>query len=294
MMAEEPAPANAEPLDPDQAAEFRGTLSRFPTGVTVITVLAGDEVHGMTANAFTSVSLQPPLVLVSVDKRARMHRLMRDGEWFGVSVLAHDQDAVSEHYAGRLGEVRPEHRFTFVRGTPLVERAVAHVVARIVRSYWGGDHSLFLGQVEYAAHVEGRPLLFHRGQYERLPLTDVSILSSMPEDMRRAVVAAGTEQSFAAGQPIVGRNDDGDVAFFVLDGRVRIQRDGRTLATIGPGELFGEVAVLDGGPRTADAIADVQTRCITVSRQTLHRTAVDAPEVAWLMLQVLASRLRGS
>jgi flavin reductase (DIM6/NTAB) family NADH-FMN oxidoreductase RutF len=294
MMADESAPANAEPLDPDQGVEFRRTLSRFPTGVTVITVLAGDEVHGMTANAFTSVSLQPPLVLVSVDKRARMHRLMHDGEWFGVSVLAHDQDALSEHYAGRLGAVRPDHRFTFVRGTPLVERAVAHVVARIVRSYWGGDHSLFLGQVEYAAHVEGRPLLFHRGHYERLPLAEVSILSAMPEDLRRAVVAAGTERSFPAGRPIVGRDDEGDVAFVVLDGRVRIERDGRTLATIGPGELFGEIAVLDGGPRTADAIADVDTRCLTVSGRTLHRIVVEAPEAGWLMLQVLASRLRGS
>ena len=122
----------------------------------------------MTANAFMSVSLEPPLVLISVDRRARMHGILHEGERYGISVLGDEQEALSEHFAGRVRGRRPEARFVVVHETPLVEGAVAHLVARVVRSYWGGDHSLFLGQVEYARYHEGRPLLFHGGRYERL------------------------------------------------------------------------------------------------------------------------------
>ncbi len=165
-------PARAELLDvegDDPAIALRQTLGMFATGVTVVTTVVADQIHGMTANAFMSVSLEPPLVMISVDRRTKMCSLLHEGHRFAVSVLAADQDALSDHFAGRAGTDAPEPSFAIVNETPLVEGAAAQFVARVCRSYWGGDHSLFLGQVEYARRApDARPLLFHGGQYGRL------------------------------------------------------------------------------------------------------------------------------
>jgi flavin reductase (DIM6/NTAB) family NADH-FMN oxidoreductase RutF len=134
----------------------------------VLTTRLGEQVHGMTANAFMSVSLRPPLVLVSVDRRARMNALLHEGRRFGVNVLEAKQADLSDRFAGRPRDDVPEPAFVVVHDTPLIEGALAHLAARVVRSYWGGDHSLFLGQVDYAHYGEGEPLLFHGGRYERL------------------------------------------------------------------------------------------------------------------------------
>jgi flavin reductase (DIM6/NTAB) family NADH-FMN oxidoreductase RutF len=155
-------------LGDDPRVALRRTLGMFATGVTVITTREGDKVHGMTANAFMSVSLEPPLVLISVDRRTKMCALLHGDRNYGVSVLADGQEELSDRFAGRRGSERVEPRFEVVHDTPLVEGALAHFVANIVRSYWGGDHSLFLGQVLYARYSDGTPLLFHGGRYERL------------------------------------------------------------------------------------------------------------------------------
>jgi flavin reductase (DIM6/NTAB) family NADH-FMN oxidoreductase RutF len=165
--------AEAERLDvgdegQDPAVALRHTLGMFATGVTVITALKADQVHGMTANAFMSVSLEPPLVLISVDRRTKMCGLLHEGMHYGVSVLCATQSALSDRFAGRPGEDLPEPKFAVVRETPLVDGALAHFVARVEKSYWGGDHSLFLGRVEYARQNPGTPLLFHGGRYEKL------------------------------------------------------------------------------------------------------------------------------
>jgi flavin reductase (DIM6/NTAB) family NADH-FMN oxidoreductase RutF len=156
----------------DPAAALRRTLGMFATGVTVITTLKGQQVHGMTANAFMSVSLDPPLVLVSIDRRTKMCGLLYEGSHYGVSVLCETQSALSDRFAGRAANGAAEPRFDLVRETPLVDGALAHFVARVERSYWGGDHSLFLGRVEYARQHPGTPLLFHGGRYERLGNAD--------------------------------------------------------------------------------------------------------------------------
>jgi flavin reductase (DIM6/NTAB) family NADH-FMN oxidoreductase RutF len=153
-------------LEGDPAIAFRRTLGMFATGVTIITTRSGEQVHGMTANAFMSVSLEPPLVLISVDRRTKMCALLHEGMHYGVSVLCATQAALSDRFAGRSTEEEP--RFSVVKDTPLVDGALAHFVARVERSYWGGDHSLFLGRVEYARQNPGTPLLFHGGRYERL------------------------------------------------------------------------------------------------------------------------------
>ena len=152
----------------DPAVTLRRTLGMFATGVTVITTRTAEQVHGMTANAFMSVSLTPPLVLISVDRRTKMCGILHEGAHYGVSVLCETQSALSDRFAGRRGEDLPEPRFDLVKDTPLVDGALAHFVARVERSYWGGDHSLFLGRVEYARGNPGTPLLFHGGRYERL------------------------------------------------------------------------------------------------------------------------------
>ena len=152
----------------DPAVALRSTLGMFATGVTVITALKAEQVHGMTANAFMSVSLEPPLVLISVDRRTKMCGLLHEGMHYGVSVLCATQASLSDRFAGRHGEDLPEPRFLVVRETPLVDGALAHFVARVEKSYWGGDHSLFLGRVEYARQNPGTPLLFHGGRYEKL------------------------------------------------------------------------------------------------------------------------------
>jgi flavin reductase (DIM6/NTAB) family NADH-FMN oxidoreductase RutF len=148
----------------DPALALRHTLGMFATGVTVITTLKAGKVHGMTANAFMSVSLDPALVLVSIDRRTTMCGLLYEGSRYGVSVLCETQSSLSDRFAGRAVD-GAEPRFDVVRDTPLVDGALAHFVARVERSYWGGDHSLFLGRVEYARQHSGAPLLFHAGRY---------------------------------------------------------------------------------------------------------------------------------
>jgi flavin reductase (DIM6/NTAB) family NADH-FMN oxidoreductase RutF len=168
---EVPAPAAVElppELGDDPRIALRRTLGMFATGVTVITTRERDQVHGMTANAFMSVSLEPPLVLISVDRRTKMCGLLHEGRTYGVSVLCEAQSDLSDRFAGRTNAAAPDPRFEIVHDTPLVGGALAHFVANVTRSYWGGDHSLFLGRVEYARYSEGTPLLFHGGRYERL------------------------------------------------------------------------------------------------------------------------------
>ncbi len=163
-----PKPEELEIEGDDPAVALRRTLGMFATGVTVITIQIADQVHGMTANAFMSVSLEPPLVLISIDRRTRMCTLLHEDRRFGVSVLAADQHALSDHFAGREAAA-PAPSFAVVHEAPLVDGSAAQFVARVVRSYWGGDHSLFLGRVEYACHDEdARPLLFHGGRYRDL------------------------------------------------------------------------------------------------------------------------------
>lgn len=147
--------------------EYRNTLGRFATGVTIVTALQNGKPHGMTANAFVSVSLEPPLVLISLDNRSHMHRILSVAEMFGVSVLAEDQRALSDHFAGRA--VEGLHvRFVSRAGAMLVEGAIASFVVRVSDIYPAGDHTLYVGSVEHFEHREDKPLLFYGGKYERL------------------------------------------------------------------------------------------------------------------------------
>lgn len=146
------------------ARRFRTAMGRFATGVTVITTRTADGVHGMTANGFLSVSLEPPLILVSLGACA-MARYLEAGDRYAVTVLSADQEAVSRHFGGRpCFDVRFESpgAFDFVPG------GLARIGCRIVDRVPAGDHTLFLGEVEHLDYRDGAPLLFYTGSYRTL------------------------------------------------------------------------------------------------------------------------------
>ncbi len=121
----------------------------------------------MTANAFTSVSLDPPLVLVSLDNRSLMHRILPITRRFGASVLTENQEHLSDHFAGRT--IEGLHvRFAQQNGVPLLEGAVAHFVAEVIDVHPAGDHTLYISRVEFFQASDDRPLLFYAGQYQQL------------------------------------------------------------------------------------------------------------------------------
>jgi flavin reductase (DIM6/NTAB) family NADH-FMN oxidoreductase RutF len=146
------------------ARAFRNALGRFATGVTIVTTQVDGGVHGMTANAFTSVSLDPPLVLVSVSTHARMHAYLSRQARFGVSVLSEDQLAYAWNFAGRP-QAALQPAFMWRGEVPLVTHALAHLVCAVEASYPGGDHTLFLGRVEDLWYRDGSPLTFYRGRF---------------------------------------------------------------------------------------------------------------------------------
>ena len=121
----------------------------------------------MTANAFVSVSLDPPLVLVSLDNRAYMHQILPVIGRYGVSVLAEHQQKLSNHFAGRT--IEGLHiRFLNRLGVPLIEGAVAYFVVQVLDVHPAGDHTLYIGRVEQFESRDDRPLLFYAGQYQQL------------------------------------------------------------------------------------------------------------------------------
>jgi len=155
-------------------SEFRKAMGAFATGVTIITVDLDDEVHGMTANAFASVSLDPTLVLVCVDHSTRTHAHLHAKKRFGVNVLAAGQRAISEYYA------RPERthdnaeaeagaRFERTsHGTPILHGSLAYLECRLHSAQAAGDHTIFIAEVEDVVVREGDPLLFFRGRYREV------------------------------------------------------------------------------------------------------------------------------
>lgn len=151
---------------------MRNALGRFVSGVTVVTTAEcedDDSVHGMTANAFTSVSLDPPLVLVSISTRAKMDRRIQESGRYGVSVLALDQEPVSLHFAGAAQQ--PDLvRFVWRDAVPLLEGALVHLVCTVVDSHPAGDHTLHVGRVEQLWYDDGHPLVFYTGNFRSLEL----------------------------------------------------------------------------------------------------------------------------
>jgi flavin reductase (DIM6/NTAB) family NADH-FMN oxidoreductase RutF len=166
------APAGVARLTPKSAAveeaarALRTVMGRFATGVTVVTTVERETIHGMTANGFMSVSLRPPLVLVSLGRCRMAEMLPRTGR-YGISVLAHDQEQFAAHFAAQRPASTPPE-FVWHEGLPLLEGALAHVTCRVVDVHAAGDHVLWIGEVEHLHHRDGEPLLFYSGRFGTL------------------------------------------------------------------------------------------------------------------------------
>jgi flavin reductase len=154
---------------------LRKTFGLFPTGVTVVTV-GGANPHAMTANSFTSVSLDPPLALICVGHQAVMHSRLTNGH-FGVSVLAAHQEAVARRFADvsrPLGAAQfngIECDLGRATGTPLITGALARFECRLWRTYDGGDHSIIIGEVlsmDRSGEDGDEALLFYQGRFRRV------------------------------------------------------------------------------------------------------------------------------
>ena len=154
-------------LDPDR---FRLVMGRLPTGVTVVTVRdASGTAHGMTANAVTSLSLDPPLLLLCVDRHALIHDLLAGADTLGVNVLAEGQETVARRFADRDRHRYEDHDGPMSPGgLPLIPGAIAHLDVRRSDVHAGGDHSIITGLVAWAGLRDGRPLCYFRSQYTGL------------------------------------------------------------------------------------------------------------------------------
>jgi|SRR5215469_4258371 len=147
----------------------RRIMGHFATGVTVVTTRRGEELCWMTANAVASLSLDPPLVLVAVDKRAQMHEHLMEARFFAVNILNEDQEAISRRFAMRGPKEWSDLTLTTaVTGAPIIDGALAYLDCKLAEVLPGGDHHIFTGEIMAGDVGEGRPLLYYQGKYARL------------------------------------------------------------------------------------------------------------------------------
>jgi flavin reductase (DIM6/NTAB) family NADH-FMN oxidoreductase RutF len=160
---------------PISSESFRESLSRFPSGVTIVTVKAGDTAHGLTVSAFASVSPKPPLIAVAIDHRHRAHEFFEsDGASFAVSILGQEHVELSNRFAW----VKDEDRFAVgawaeaVTGAPVLSDALAWMDCSIYDRFVAGSHTVYIGQVEATATEsdERPPLVYWNRGYRRLQL----------------------------------------------------------------------------------------------------------------------------
>lgn len=151
-------------------AEFRQLLGRFATGVTVLTALdAAGRPHGMTANSLSSVSLQPPLILVAVEKIAALHPVILVAPYFVVNILAEGQETLSRRFARK-----EDDRFDGIGyaptavGVPILDGVLAHIECERTALHDAGDHTIVVGRVTGGAVKDGRPLAYFRSGYTGL------------------------------------------------------------------------------------------------------------------------------
>ncbi|WP_216667747.1 flavin reductase family protein [Sporosarcina jiandibaonis] len=146
---------------------FRNAMGSFATGVTVITTEVENGIHGMTANAFMSISLNPKLIAISVDEKAKMLDHIKKAGKFAVNILSKDQKEVSMQFAGQNKE-DVDVSFVTYKGLPTVENSLAVVTCEVQSGIVAGDHTIFIGQVTGVKLESHDPLLFSKGQYREL------------------------------------------------------------------------------------------------------------------------------
>jgi flavin reductase (DIM6/NTAB) family NADH-FMN oxidoreductase RutF len=147
--------------------QFRTAMGKFATGVTVIATDVDGDVHGMTANAFMSVSLDPKLVVISIGEKARILEKIKQSQTFSVNILAADQHELSMIFAGQLKEHR-DVEFDRLDGKPVLNGAVAQIACEVSAEHVEGDHTLFIGRVTDIHLEDAEPLIFYSGKYRAL------------------------------------------------------------------------------------------------------------------------------
>jgi flavin reductase (DIM6/NTAB) family NADH-FMN oxidoreductase RutF len=147
--------------------QFRTAMGKFATGVTVIATDLDGDVHGMTANAFMSVSLDPKLIVISIGEKARILEKIKQSKTFSVNILAADQQELSMIFAGQLKEHR-EVEFDRLDGKPVLKGAVAQIACEVSAEHLEGDHTLFIGRVTDIHLEDAEPLIFYSGKYRAL------------------------------------------------------------------------------------------------------------------------------
>jgi flavin reductase (DIM6/NTAB) family NADH-FMN oxidoreductase RutF len=145
-------------------------MGNFCTGITVVTTRDGSGTpYGLTVNSFTSVSLDPVLILVCFDNRLSGLQAFKDSKLFGVSILSEHQEDMSRIFAKKDSERPLSMYFEGKLGVPLVRNSVATMECETIKVYEGGDHQIFLGQVQHAeVHQLDHPLLYFRGKYHKV------------------------------------------------------------------------------------------------------------------------------
>ncbi|HVA76263.1 MAG TPA: flavin reductase family protein [Candidatus Binataceae bacterium] len=155
---------------PIEKNELRRVMGHFATGVTVITsIRVSGEMHGLTANAFSSVSLVPPLLLICVDKKAESYPCFEESKVFTVNILAADQESLSRKFAVSGGNKFEGVSYRVgANGVPILDGAIAYLECKLAGTMDAGDHTVYLGEIEQAETHEAKPLLFFRGGYREL------------------------------------------------------------------------------------------------------------------------------
>lgn len=148
----------------------RKIMGRFATGVTVVTTAGKGGMGGLTANAVASLSLDPPLVLVAIDKRAGSHPEIKENGCYAINILSIEQEEISRRFATPGPKDFSGLKWkTLVTGAPVFEDALGHLDCRLFEVLPGGDHDIFVGEVVAGdARDEGEPLLYFSGKYRRL------------------------------------------------------------------------------------------------------------------------------
>ena len=158
---------------PVEADLLRQAMRFWVTGVTIVTAAHQGVQHGMTVSSFTSLSLSPAQVLVSLSQSTRTHDLVARSRFFGISVLAINQQDISDRFAGRMEDEQNRltgiETFTLNSGAPMIAGGLAHLDCRVVTTLGSGTHTIFIGEVLAARHAEdGDPLVYFNRAYKKL------------------------------------------------------------------------------------------------------------------------------
>lgn len=146
---------------------FREAMGKFATGITVVTTNTHDETVGMTVNAFMSISLDPKLIAISIDKKASMYNILQETKKFGISVLSEDQKDLSMIFA-RQKEENKEINYDYVDGLPVLKDSLVTLACEVQSSVVAGDHRIFIAEVSNINQKDGEPILYFGGQYRQI------------------------------------------------------------------------------------------------------------------------------